>query len=293
MREIDGFRTSTFQSWPLLCSFDSAIRARGNATGSVPCRPRSSISSAAGSWPAQRAQRRRSSTRPRARRAAPCRSPATDEVGQAVAAARKAALPAWAMTTPLRRARILNRFLRLLEDRTDELAAVITAEHGKVSPTRWARCSAASRWSSSRPARRSCSRARSPRTSARGVDSHSLRQPLGRRRRHHAVQLPGHGADVDVPGGARLRQLLHPQAVRARSLGVADPGRAAEGGRPARRRVQRRPRRQGGGRRAPAPSRTSRRSASSARPRSRSYIYETGGRARQARARRWAAPRTT
>jgi hypothetical protein len=27
-----------------------------------------------------------------------------------------------------------------------------------------------------------------------------------------------HGADVDVPGGARLRQHLHPQAERARPL---------------------------------------------------------------------------
>ena len=35
-----------------------------------------------------------------------------------------------------------------------------------------------------------------------GVDSHSLRQPLGRGGGHHAVQLPGDGADVDVPGGA-------------------------------------------------------------------------------------------
>ena len=52
---------------------------------------------------------------------------------------------------------------------------------------------------------------------------HPRRQPLAapaarRRRRHHAVQLPGHGADVDVPGGAGLRQLLHPEAVGARSL---------------------------------------------------------------------------
>ena len=51
------------------------------------------------------------------------------------------------------------------------------------------------------------------------VDSHSLRQPLGRGRRDHAVQLPGHGADVDVPGGAGLRQLLHPQGLGARALG--------------------------------------------------------------------------
>ena len=38
----------------------------------------------------------------------------------------------WAATTPLKRARILNAFLRILDERIDELAAVITAEHGKV-----------------------------------------------------------------------------------------------------------------------------------------------------------------
>ncbi len=38
----------------------------------------------------------------------------------------------WAATTPLRRARILNRFHRILEERTNELADVIVAEHGKV-----------------------------------------------------------------------------------------------------------------------------------------------------------------
>lgn len=54
-----------------------------------------------------------------------------DEVEAAVAVAR-AAFPAWAATTPLRRARILNKFLGILQDRTDEMAAVITAEHGKV-----------------------------------------------------------------------------------------------------------------------------------------------------------------
>ena len=54
-----------------------------------------------------------------------------DDVAAAVASAR-AAFPGWAGTTPLRRARILNRFLRILEERIDTLAAVITAEHGKV-----------------------------------------------------------------------------------------------------------------------------------------------------------------
>jgi malonate-semialdehyde dehydrogenase (acetylating)/methylmalonate-semialdehyde dehydrogenase len=53
------------------------------------------------------------------------------EVDAAVKAA-AAAFPAWASSPPLRRARILMRFQRLLEDNADALAAAITAEHGKV-----------------------------------------------------------------------------------------------------------------------------------------------------------------
>ena len=54
-----------------------------------------------------------------------------DEAAAAVAAA-KAAFPAWADTPPIRRARVLNNFLGLLNQHRDTLAAMITAEHGKV-----------------------------------------------------------------------------------------------------------------------------------------------------------------
>ncbi len=54
-----------------------------------------------------------------------------EDVRTAVAAA-SAAAPGWAATTPLRRARILNAFLRILEERVDTLAEVVSAEHGKV-----------------------------------------------------------------------------------------------------------------------------------------------------------------
>ena len=54
-----------------------------------------------------------------------------DEVAAAVAAA-KAAFPAWADMPPIRRARILTTFLGLLNQHRDTLAAMITAEHGKV-----------------------------------------------------------------------------------------------------------------------------------------------------------------
>ncbi|MFZ2987970.1 CoA-acylating methylmalonate-semialdehyde dehydrogenase [Ideonella sp.] len=53
------------------------------------------------------------------------------DVDSAVAAA-QAAFPAWADTPPIRRARILNAFLALLNQHKDTLAAMITAEHGKV-----------------------------------------------------------------------------------------------------------------------------------------------------------------
>ncbi len=53
------------------------------------------------------------------------------DVGSAVAAAR-AAFPAWADTPPLRRARVLFKFLELLNAHRDTLAHMITAEHGKV-----------------------------------------------------------------------------------------------------------------------------------------------------------------
>jgi malonate-semialdehyde dehydrogenase (acetylating)/methylmalonate-semialdehyde dehydrogenase len=56
---------------------------------------------------------------------------AAQDVDAAVAAAKRA-FPAWADTPPIRRARVMLKFLELLNQRKDELAAVITAEHGKV-----------------------------------------------------------------------------------------------------------------------------------------------------------------
>jgi malonate-semialdehyde dehydrogenase (acetylating) / methylmalonate-semialdehyde dehydrogenase len=54
-----------------------------------------------------------------------------EETRSAIAAA-EAALPGWAATTPLQRARALFRFKALLESHMDELALTLTSEHGKV-----------------------------------------------------------------------------------------------------------------------------------------------------------------
>ncbi|MEO7112119.1 MAG: CoA-acylating methylmalonate-semialdehyde dehydrogenase [Polyangiaceae bacterium] len=54
-----------------------------------------------------------------------------EEVNSAVASA-KAAFPAWSEMPPIRRARVMNKFLELLGRNRDKLAAMLTAEHGKV-----------------------------------------------------------------------------------------------------------------------------------------------------------------
>ena len=53
------------------------------------------------------------------------------QVGAAVAAA-QAAFAGWSETPPIRRARVMFKFLELLNQHRDDLARAITAEHGKV-----------------------------------------------------------------------------------------------------------------------------------------------------------------
>ncbi len=54
-----------------------------------------------------------------------------EEVAAAIEAA-KEALPAWAGMRPLKRARIMERFRILLEDNREEIARLISVEHGKM-----------------------------------------------------------------------------------------------------------------------------------------------------------------
>ncbi len=53
------------------------------------------------------------------------------ETAAAIAVARRA-LPGWSATPPLQRARVLFRYKALIEGHADELARLITLEHGKV-----------------------------------------------------------------------------------------------------------------------------------------------------------------
>ena len=53
------------------------------------------------------------------------------ELDAAVAAA-TAAFPDWSAQPPLRRARVMFRFREIFESRLDQVAALLTSEHGKV-----------------------------------------------------------------------------------------------------------------------------------------------------------------
>jgi malonate-semialdehyde dehydrogenase (acetylating)/methylmalonate-semialdehyde dehydrogenase len=101
-----------------------------------------------------------------------------DEVNGAVAAAQKA-WPAWANTTPLRRSRILNRFLRILEERIDEMAAVITSEHGKVLSDAKGEIQRGMEVVEFATAAPQLLKGEVTENVGTRVDSHSLRQPLG------------------------------------------------------------------------------------------------------------------
>jgi malonate-semialdehyde dehydrogenase (acetylating)/methylmalonate-semialdehyde dehydrogenase len=101
-----------------------------------------------------------------------------EETQQAIDAA-AAAFPAWAATPPLRRARVLFRFKELLEQHADELACLITSEHGKVlSDARGsiARGIEVVEFACGIPHLLKGSYSENVGT---GIDSHSVHQPLG------------------------------------------------------------------------------------------------------------------
>ncbi len=123
-------------------------------------------------------------------RTAPVFNPATGERSGSVAlaggadvdaavAAAKRAYPQWAATPPLRRARILNRFLGLLESRIDELAAVVTAEHGKVLSDAKGEIQRGMEVVEFATAAPQLLKGEVSENVGTRVDSHSLRQPLG------------------------------------------------------------------------------------------------------------------
>src|SRR5246127_2504258 len=134
------------------------------------------------------------------------------EVEQAIANA-AAAQPAGAATNPQRRARVMFRFLELVQKEYDQLAALLSSEHGKTL--------ADSRGDIQRGlevVEFACGiphLLKGELTEAAGPGRGSLsRAPAaGAHRRPHAFYFPRHDSDVEIRSGDRLRQFLRTQAV--------------------------------------------------------------------------------
>jgi malonate-semialdehyde dehydrogenase (acetylating)/methylmalonate-semialdehyde dehydrogenase len=101
-----------------------------------------------------------------------------DETAVAIKAA-AAAFPAWRDTPPLHRARVLFRFKELLDQNLEELAGLVSSEHGKVlSDARGSviRGLEVVEFACGAPHLLKGSFSENV---GRGIDSHSMRQPLG------------------------------------------------------------------------------------------------------------------
>jgi malonate-semialdehyde dehydrogenase (acetylating)/methylmalonate-semialdehyde dehydrogenase len=100
------------------------------------------------------------------------------DVDVAVAAA-QAAFPAWRDTPPLRRARILMKYRELIDAHRDELAALITAEHGKTLPDAAGSVQRGLEVVEFAMGIPHLLKGEYSEQVGTGVDTHSLRQPLG------------------------------------------------------------------------------------------------------------------
>ncbi len=100
------------------------------------------------------------------------------DVDAAVAAA-AAAFPGWAATTPLARARVMFKFRELLEAHAKELSAIITAEHGKVLSDAMGEVQRGLEVVEYATGIPELLKGDFTEQVGRGVDSYSMRQPLG------------------------------------------------------------------------------------------------------------------
>lgn len=90
-----------------------------------------------------------------------------------------AAFPAWAATPPLARARVLFRFLEIVQARKAELAELITREHGKTVPDALGEVARGIENIEFATAMPQLLKGEYTEQVARGLDAWSLRQPLG------------------------------------------------------------------------------------------------------------------
>ena len=192
-------------------------------------------------------------------------NPATAEVARQPAACRAATTSPprsrprpprfrhWRRTPPQERIQYLFKFKQLLQEHADEIARMTTMENGKTLAEARAELQRGIENVEVACGIPTMMQGYNLEDVASGIDEIMIRQPLGVTVGDHAVQLPGDDPAVVPAVRDRLRQHVHPQAVRARAAHRAQALRAAGRNGLAERRHQPGGRRQAGGRRAAAP----------------------------------------
>ena len=156
------------------------------------------------------------------------------EVEQAIANA-AAAQPAWAATNPQRRARVMFKFLELVQAEYDDLARLLSSEHGKTFADAKGDIQRGLEVVEFACGIPHLLKGEYTEGAGPGIDLYSVRQPLGVVAGITPFNFPAMIPLWKCAPGDRLRQRLHPQAVRARSVGADADRRAVPQGRAARR----------------------------------------------------------
>ena len=133
-----------------------------------------------------------------------------DDVDAAVATA-SAAFATWSQTSLSARTQILFEFRHLVRAHKQLLAEMISDEHGKVVSDAAGEVQRGIEVIEFACGIPTLLKGEYSDQASTGVDVFSFREPHRCRSRHHPVQLPRHGAHVDVPGRDRLREHLRPQ----------------------------------------------------------------------------------
>ena len=146
-----------------------------------------------------------------------------------------------ARTCISKRTEIMFRIRNLVDQHREEIAAHLTREHGKVRTDALGEVARGLENIEFATGIPHLLKGGFSEQVSSGIDVYQIRQPLGVVGGHHAVQLPGHGADVDVRQRHRVRQHVRAEAFGEGPVRIGLPGRAEEGSGPAGWRLQRRP----------------------------------------------------
>ena len=158
----------------------------------------------------------------------------TAEVNEAIENA-AVAQRAWAATNPQVRARVLFKFLQLAERDKDNLARLLSSEHGKTIPDAHGDIQRGLEVVEFACGIPHLQKGEFTEGAGPNIDMYSMRPAFGCCRRHYPVQLPSNDPNVEVCAGNRLRQCLHHEAFRTGPLCPHAPGGTDAGSRPARR----------------------------------------------------------